>query len=196
MLCIDDAAQVMPHVAHDKLVSMLPFLNAAMVEGQIIAADDKCVIPPVRAAAFLAQLAHESGEFRYMEELADGKAYEGRKDLGNILPGDGPRFKGRGPIQITGRANYTAAGKVLGLDLAAHPETARTPEVGFRLAAWFWNSRGLNAHADSICDSADPKMRAYRFDQITRRINGGFNGKAQRDAYFAKACAVLKVKFA
>jgi len=151
----------------------LPFLNAAMDEAQINT--------PKRVAAFVAQLAHESGEFRYMQEIADGKAYEGRKDLGNVVPGDGPRFKGRGPIQLTGRNNYAAAGKALGLDLISNPETVATHEVGFRVAAWFWASRNLNA----LADNGD-------FDGITRRINGGLNGKAQRDLYYARAKRVLK----
>ena len=89
-----------------------------------------------RKAAFLAQIAHESGELIYMEELASGAAYEGRKDLGNTQKGDGKRFKGRGPIQMTGRANYRAGGKVLGLYLEKHPEKVKTPEVGFRTSVW------------------------------------------------------------
>lgn len=193
MICLDDAAQVMPHVAPAKLAALLPFLNAAMVEAEITSPSTECVIPTVRAAAFLAQLACESGEFRWMEEIADGKAYEGRADLGNTHPGDGPRYKGRGPIQITGRANYKAAGDALGLDLVSNPTHASKPEVGFRVAAWFWRSRGLNVIADSICHADTPAERAHRFDAVTKKINGGTNGKALRDQYFAKACAVLKV---
>ena len=74
------------------------------------------------AAGLIAQLAHESGAFRYAEELADGRAYEGRTDLGNTQPGDGPRFKGRGLIQLTGRANYAAYSKASGVDYVARPE--------------------------------------------------------------------------
>lgn len=197
MICYDQAHEVMPHVQELRLKEMLPFLNAAMVEAEITSpTETDCTVPTVRAAAFLAQLACESGEFRYFEEIADGSAYEGRADLGNTHPGDGPRYKGRGPIQITGRSNYKAAGDALKLDLINHPAQASKPEVGFRLAAWFWRSRGLNVIADSICGTDNAVERAHRFDAVTRKINGGTNGKALRDAYFAKACTALKVVFA
>ena len=128
---------IMPNLSHGPgASSTLPYLNTAMAEAQINT--------PKRQAAFLAQLAHESGELRYMEEIASGAAYEGRTDLGNTQPGDGVRFKGRGPIQLTGRNNYRAAGKALGIDLENNPKRAADPDVGFRTAAWFWNSRNLN----------------------------------------------------
>ncbi len=163
---------IMPNLSEARAQEMLPHLNAAMQEAGINT--------PRRQAAFLAQLAHESGEFRWMEEIASGAAYEGRLDLGNTQPGDGVRFKGRGPIQLTGRSNYRAAGQALGIDLENNPRRAADPDVGFRTAAWFWNSRNLNQLAD-----------AGNFDGITRRINGGFNGKAERDAYHARALQVL-----
>jgi putative chitinase len=150
----------------------MPHLNAAMQEAGINT--------PRRQAAFLAQLAHESGEFRWMEELASGAAYEGRTDLGNTQPGDGMRFKGRGPIQLTGRSNYHAAGQALGIDLVNNPRRAADPDVGFRTAAWYWNNRNLNQYAD-----------AGNFDAITYRVNGGYNGKAERDAYYNRALQVL-----
>jgi predicted chitinase len=117
-----------------------------------------------------------------MQELASGQAYEGRRDLGNTQPGDGRRYKGRGPIQITGRANYRAAGKALGLPLEQNPKLAENPEVGFRLAAWYWKSRGLNKYADGSQSG---------FDKITKRINGGYNGKADRDQFYRKALKEL-----
>ncbi len=163
---------IMPNLSAADADRYLPYLNAAMAEGHINS--------PRRQAAFLAQLAHESGQLRYFEEIASGAAYEGRRDLGNTQPGDGVRFKGRGPIQLTGRSNYAAAGAALGLDLINHPEIAATPAVGFRIAQWFWNSRNLNSYAD-----------AGNFDAITLRVNGGYNGKASRDAYYARARQVL-----
>ena len=103
--------------------------------------------------------------------------------MGNIYPGDGVRYKGRGPIQITGRANYRSAGQALGIDLENNPTRAADPDVGFRTAAWFWNSRSLNQYADK-CNQAG-------FDTTTKRINGGFNGKADRDAHWIRAKKVL-----
>jgi len=116
-----------------------------------------------------------------MEEIASGQAYEGRKDLGNTEPGDGKRYKGRGPIQLTGRASYRKAGEALGLELEQNPEMAARPEIGCQVAGWFWQTRKLNALADTD-----------DFQQITRRINGGLNGLPQREAYYRKASEVLK----
>lgn len=165
-------AAIMPNCRHPEYLNNI---NAALVEGQI----NTCQ----RKAAFLAQLAHESGQLVYMEEIASGAAYEGRKDLGNTQPGDGKRFKGRGPIQLTGRANYRAAGQALGLDLEANPEKVATPEVGFRTSVWFWTTRSLNALADV------GTLEAFR--QITKKINGGTNGQADRENYWAKAKSAL-----
>jgi putative chitinase len=164
--------RIMPNLSDARARECLPHLNKAMVEAGINT--------PKRQAAFLAQLAHESAEFRYFEELASGAAYEGRKDLGNTQPGDGVRFKGRGPIQLTGRANYRAAGKALGIDLENNPKRAADVDVGFRTAAWFWNSRDLNRFADQ-----------GNFREITRRVNGGFNGMASRQKYYDRALQVL-----
>lgn len=115
-----------------------------------------------------------------MEEIADGSAYEGRKSLGNTQPGDGKRFKGRGPIQLTGRANYQKYGELLKLDLIGNPKQAATPAVGFRIAALFWKLHGLNQLAD-----------AGDFVTITKRINGGLNGLAERQKYHTRAKLVL-----
>jgi putative chitinase len=125
-----------------------------------------------RLAHFLGQLIHESGSFRYMEEIASGAAYEGRADLGNRESGDGKRFKGRGPIQITGRANYRYFGRKIGIDLERHPEIAAKPSIGLHLALEYWADRKLNALADT--DS---------LEAITRKINGGTNGLSDRRAH-------------
>ena len=125
----------------------------------------------LRLIHFLAQLAHESGNFRYMEEIASGAAYEGRKDLGNTQPGDGKRFKGRGPIQLTGRANYRKYGQQLGIDFENNPAIVAIPSVGLLVACKFWVVNGLNELADK-----DDVV------SITKRINGGTNGLADRKA--------------
>jgi putative chitinase len=159
---------IMPNCKHPEYLNNI---NDALIEGSI----NTCL----RQAAFLAQLAHESGQLVYMEELASGAAYEGRTDLGNTQPGDGKRFKGRGPIQLTGRANYRAAGQALGIDLEAHPEQVATASVGFRTSVWFWTTRKLNALADQ------GTLESFR--QITKKINGGTNGQADREQFWAKA---------
>jgi len=120
---------------------------------------------PLRFAHFFAQLAHESGGFQYMEEIASGQAYEGRANLGNVQPGDGRRYKGRGPIQLTGRANYRDYGRRLGIDLETHPEIAALPSIGMMTACAYWTASNLNVLADR--DDVEA---------ITRRINGGLNG--------------------
>ena len=125
----------------------------------------------LRLAHFMGQCAHESGGFIYMEEIASGQAYEGRADLGNNQPGDGKRYKGRGPIQLTGRVNYRAFGREVGIDLEAHPEMVAFPSVGLMAAVRYWNSRAINGWAD-----ADDLLR------ITRLINGGTNGIDDRKA--------------
>lgn len=133
-----------------------------------------------RLAHFMAQLAHESDNFRAMEEYASGAAYEGRASLGNTQPGDGKRYKGRGPIQLTGRANYREYGRTLGIDFERHPELVATPSIGLIVALRYWQAKGLNALAD-----ADDLLT------ITRRINGGTNGLDDRRAKLAKMKALL-----
>jgi predicted chitinase/LysM repeat protein len=169
---VDQLRRVMPNLSQAKAEQYLPYLNQAMAEANITT--------PQRKAMFLAQLAHESGQLRYMEEIASGAAYEGRRDLGNTQPGDGVRYKGRGPIQLTGRANYRAAGQALGIDLEGNPARAKDPDVAFRIAGWYWSSRNLNSYADQ-----------GNFREVTRRINGGYNGMADREAYYRRAQQVF-----
>ncbi len=171
---------VMPHLAPATRRLYLPPLNAAMSVNAIDV--------PLRVAAFVAQLAHESGELRWMEEVwgptPAQKRYEPPGDLaarlGNTQVGDGERFKGRGPIQITGRFNYAKFGGLLGLDLVGNPAHAAAPEVAFATAGLFWRANGLNELADG-----------RQFVAITRRINGGTNGLADRQRYYERAKAVL-----
>lgn len=138
---------------------------------------------PLRQAHFLAQVGHESGELRYREELADGRAYEGRADLGNTQPGDGPRFKGRGLIQLTGRANYAAYGRDLGRmeELLDQPQrVAEDPALCVDVAGWYWAIKKINMLADQD-----------DFPGITRRINGGNNGAADRLRLLRRARKLL-----
>ena len=130
----------------------------------------------LRLAHFMGQCGHESGGFRYMEEIASGAAYEGRADLGNTQPGDGRRFKGRGPIQLTGRANYRRVGRMIGIDLERHPEIVSHPSIGLLVGCVYWSDRKLNAKAD-----ADDLLG------LTKAINGGTNGLEDRRRRTAQA---------
>lgn len=176
--------QIMPNLAAAKLPLYLPPLNRAMQAYGINTM--------LRTAAFVAQLAHESGEFRWMEEIwgpTDAqRRYEPPSDLsaklGNTAAGDGKRFKGRGPIQITGRFNYRKYGDLLGIDLTADPAAAAAPEVAFATAGLFWKTNGLNELADT-----------EQFVTITRRINGGTNGLPDRQKYYEAAKVVLAQGF-
>lgn len=167
----------------DQLIEIMPFARAraaSFIDGINATMDEFEIDTPLRQASFLAQIGHESGQLRYVRELADGSAYENRRDLGNTWPGDGVRYKGRGLIQVTGRANYAACGAALGLDLLAHPELLEEPGNACRSAGWFWNMKKLNALADE-----DDQTR------ICRRVNGGTNGLADRLALYADALGVL-----
>src|SRR4051812_23103901 len=151
-------------VPRDKAQRYLPLLTAGMRE---------CGITTQRREAFyLAQLLHESGAFQFFEEIASGAKYEGRRVLGNVHTGDGVRYKGRGPIQLTGRSNYRFYGHKLGLDLEAHPRVAAKPRVGFRTAAMFFQMHRCN----ELADRGD-------FIGVTKAINGGTRGLADRQRY-------------
>ena len=134
----------------------------------------------LRLAHFMGQCSHESGGFRYMEEIASGAAYEGRADLGNTQPGDGRRYKGRGPIQLTGRANYRRVGRKIGIDLERHPQIVGHPSIGLLVGCVYWADRSLNAKAD-----ADDLLG------LTRAINGGTNGLEDRKVQTAKAKGLI-----
>lgn len=182
-------------VTHEQLHEMIPFttdklinkycthLNNAMKEFRIVT--------PIRIAAFIAQVAHESGNFVYTEELADGSAYEYRKDLGNLRPEalevahanhstTGRFFKGHGLIEITGYDNHLACSEALGIDCVTNPRILCEPEQACRSAAWFWNKHGLNELAD-----------IGQFGRITSIINGGTNGATERLKNFSRCKKVL-----
>lgn len=170
-ITVDQLKQAMPTISAQALAAYINPLNKAM---------DEFGINPKQRAMFISQLAHESGDLRYFEELASGDAYEGRADLGNTQPGDGRRFKGRGPIQLTGRANYRAAGRALGLPLEARPDLATSPDVGFRTAGWYWKTHNIG-----------PLAEAGDIEAVTRKINGGLNGIDDRKRRYAIAKAIL-----
>ena len=129
-----------------------------------------------RIEHFIAQAAHESDGFCTTEEYASGAKYEGRSDLGNVQKGDGPRYKGRGIFQLTGRANYQRLGQRLGLDLIGKPELAAEPVTSLEIACLYWSDRKIGPMAD------DDDL--YR---VTRAINGGTNGLADRRKYLTLA---------
>ena len=160
----------------DRATNYLPYLVDAMREFGITS--------NLQKAAFLAQIGHESGGLKYTTELwgptPAQRRYEGRMDLGNTQPGDGSRYRGRGFIQVTGRANYTSAHEALGIDCVEQPELLALPGPAARSAGWFWQSRGLNSLADSA-----------HFKTLTMRINGGLNGYTERLALYDAALKVL-----
>jgi putative chitinase len=169
------AVMNIPLVRAEKWASAL---TAAMAGGQINTR--------LRVAAFLAQIGHESGSLVYSKELGGPSyfaKYEGRKDLGNTQKGDGPKFAGRGLIQVTGRANYEKASHALFGDdrLLANPDLLEQPDWAAKSAVWYWTTRNLNALAD-----------ADRFTDITKAINGGTNGLEDRKARYKYALSVLK----
>jgi predicted chitinase len=159
-------------ISTDRAKEYSRWLNLYMLEYEINT--------PLRAAAFLAQVGHESGRFYHTEEIASGLNYEGRKDLGNTQRGDGVRFKGRGLMQITGRSNYSQLSADTGIDFVSHPELLLNPEFAVMSACWYWKSRNLNELADQ------EKILA-----ITKKINGGYNGLAEREKYYSRAKKVL-----
>ena len=134
------------------------------------------ILPGLRRQYFMAQIAHESDGFHTTKEYASGALYEGRKDLGNTTQGDGKRYKGRGLIQLTGKANYEKYGTLLGADLVGNPEQLEQFPLALAVATAFWNAHGLNKFADE-----------GEFHAVTRAINGGLNGMPSRFRYLDAA---------
>lgn len=188
--CVQALCAALPAGIGDALLSLLylraaPEAIATLGPGIRETLAKRAIDTPLRQAHFLAQIGHESGELRFREELASGAAYEGRADLGNAQPGDGPKYKGRGLIQLTGRANYGAYGQALGQekDLLKKPErVAEDAALCVDAAGWFWERRKLNELAD-------------RDDLIgiTRRINGGTNGLDDRKRLLQRAKSLLGI---
>lgn len=175
----------------DFILSVAPHFSGARAEAQsrIVGAISSVLAPTLdsyaihtklRIAHFMGQVTHECAGFRTTEEFASGAAYEGREDLGNTRPGDGRRYKGRGLIQLTGRANYRNIGGKLGLPLEDDPQLAAEPATSLKIACEYWKTRNINEAADR-----DDLMQA------TRRVNGGLNGLEERRAYLRKAKTAL-----
>lgn len=173
-------------ITKEQLKAMMPYATTVNIDKYLNGINQTVVKYDIstsrRIAAFLAQLAHESGSLKYGVEIASGEAYEGRKDLGNTELGDGKRFKGRGLIQLTGRANYTAISKALGVDFVSTPSLLEKPEYSTLAAGWFWDRAKLNVLADKD-----------DFKGITKKINGGLNGIDDRMKHWDRIKSVLNV---
>lgn len=175
MLTIEQFKKIFPNCPKDKVETYLKNLNVAM--------DRFKINTKLRKSHFLAQLAHESYQFKYLEEIwgptEQQKKYEPLSTvatrLGNTEKGDGFRFKGRGVIQLTGRANYKTVGDYFKIDLIKNPDLASTPELAFMIAGWFWETRKLN----ELADKDD-------FKEITRKINGGLTHQEEREKWYNK----------
>jgi putative chitinase len=174
-----------PNSTDANIIKFLPFFNKYFDMYQI---DTK-----ERVAAFLAQICHESGSLKYVEEIADGTNYEFREDLGNLEfmavqvahtnhSTTGKWYKGHGLIQITGYYNHKKCGEALGIDLVQHPKLLMQTEYAVQSAMWFWNTHNCNALAD-VGD----------FRGITRKINGGYNGLSERIAHWERIRKILNI---
>ncbi|MCY7264381.1 glycoside hydrolase family 19 protein [Pseudomonas protegens] len=173
--------QILPN-AGAKAGVFVPALNAAMSK--------YAIITRLRMAAFIAQIGHESGQLQWVRELGSDQ-YLSKYDTGALAKrlgntpeadGDGKKYRGRGLIQVTGRANYEACSEALFSDvrLLNTPELLEIPVYAALSAGWFWQRAGLN----TLADKGD-------FLTITKRINGGTNGLADREALYQRALKVL-----
>lgn len=183
LITLDQFRVAFPKAKIGHLVKVFPYINPAMVEFEINT--------PKRVKFFLAQIGHESGNFAYISEIASGKAYEMRSDLGNLTKEaitaahakgttTGRFYKGRAWLMITGYYNYKACGDALGIDLVNHPELAAEYINATRISAWWWKANGCN----KFCDSDD-------FKGLTKKINGGYNGFNDRKIHLANVTGAL-----
>ncbi len=170
----EELKRILPYSTDLNRKRYLSYLNKYM--------DQYGINTPLRVSAFIAQIGHESGSLNYVCEIASGKKYEGRKDLGNTQSGDGVKFKGRGLIQITGHKNYEKISQALKIDFVTHPDLLEIDIYTVMSACWWWQSHGLNELAD-----------VGKFKEITRIINGGYNGLTDRMHIYMRAKQILKV---
>ena len=179
--------QISSDISDKNLEIYTPLLNEAFKKYEINTTE--------RISCFLAQILHESGSFKYVKEIASGKAYEGRLDLGNTQVGDGVKFKGRGLIQTTGRTNYRKVSLFLFKDerLLESPEILEDPKYALDSACFYWQDRNLNY----ICDKPNEWVTIYKgktynkFKWLTIKINGGLNGIDERFKFYHQAKKVL-----
>jgi predicted chitinase len=167
--------RIAPRASVRVLDRITPFLDA-----QFACAD---IVTVLRQAHFLARAAVETAGFATLEELGNAayfRRYDDRHDLGNVEPGDGARFRGRGVFQITGRYNYGVYGKRIDEDLVNAPDLAAQGRAATSIAVLIWGDKGLNAAADR--DDVET---------VCRRINGGLNGLSDQKLYLARAKTAL-----
>ena len=176
---IEELSALVPRLPADLVRAIFPRFDLDWI-GPLNALLSEALITDDRLPAFFAQIGHESAGLTALEEYASGAAYEGRVSLGNTIPGDGKRFKGRGFIQLTGRANYALIGLRTGLPILSYPEIVSTPRIGAIVTAAYWTENNLNA----IADSGD-------LLQLTRAINGGLNGLTDRKNIYFRAEKIL-----
>jgi len=182
-LTLAELGVIMRSASEQRRREALPGLNAAMQEFDISTR--------LRQAHFLAQAAYESGELRSLEEVWTGSPAQLRYEppsslaaqLGNVQPGDGRKYRGRGYVSLTGRANYKTYGEALGIDLLEQPDLAARWDTGARVFGVYWKTRQLNALADND-----------DIQGITRRISGGLAGIDTRLIYLARAKAALGIE--
>ena len=203
-LSLDQLCQMMPNLPIARSQEAHPYLCQAMEEFDISTS-------PYNICAFIAQLAHESGELRYMEEIASGQAYDNRADLGNTRPEaieaarahnttPGRFYKGHGPLQVTGYDNHKRVGDKLGIDTVNNPGLLATFEYGFRAAGLYWKDEGLSSLA--VQDMKLVKLAVRKggvvsvpaFHAISYKVNGGWNGRDERLRYYVRNKKVMGLK--
>lgn len=187
MVITDKQLRLMcPRLPSARRAALLPSLNEALVRYEITTV--------LRAAAFIANLMHESRCFELAREIwgptPAQRRYEGRRDLGNTEVGDGKKFMGRGFIQTTGRANYRKVGRELSLDLEAQPALLEDPRNASLSAGFYWKSTRLNQLADCLRGKRDASEQKT-LTAICKRINGGTNGLNERIVYYWRVLSVL-----
>ncbi|MEB3310254.1 MAG: peptidoglycan-binding protein [Snowella sp.] len=179
-----------------EMVTTVDYISKAQVEaicGRSIQYDDladlnNClrrfdITTPARIRHFMAQIAHESGGLKWFKELASGWAYENRRDLGNTQPGDGPKYKGAGAIQLTGRANYQSFANYLGDPRVMEGVNYVAATYPFTSAGFWWHNNKINSLVD----------RGFTCRQISARVNGRdpANGLQDRLNYYTRACQII-----